>query len=276
MAGSVDRTVVAAHLSGRGPVGRAMRDALLPQLVAQSRLGATDGPAPGRPIGSADLARFVRDALSHDEDRLGARVQELLAAGASVERLCLDLFAPAAAQLGELWEHDETDFVEVTLAVGRIQRVVRDLARSLPNAPVTWDGGQVFLGGLADEQHSLGLAMVAEFFVQDGWGVTVGPPLGLEELEQAVATRWYDVVGIAAALQERAPRVAEAITTVRRRSSNPEVVVIVGGQAFCNRADLVAEVGADGWAPDAVQAPVLARDILASRRAVTAAAPGPA
>lgn len=276
MAGSVDRTVVAAHLSGRGPVGRAMRDALLPQLIAQSRVGERDRGMPSRPVGSADLARFVRDALSHDEDRLGARVEELLASGVSVERLCLDLFGPAAAQLGELWEHDETDFVEVTLAVGRIQRVVRDLARSLPNAPVTWDGGQVFLGGLADEQHSLGLAMVAEFFVQDGWGVTVGPPLGLEEIEQAVTARWYDVVGIAAALQERAPRVAEAITAVRRRSANPDVVVLVGGQAFCNRAELVTEVGADGWAPDAVQAPVLARDILAARRGTMLAAPAPA
>ena len=133
------------------------------------------------------------------------------------------------------------------------------------------DGGQVFLGGLADEQHSLGLAMVAEFFVQDGWGVTVGPPLGLEEIGDAVAARWYDVVGLASALQERVPRVAEAITAVRRRSCNPDVVVLVGGQAFAGRRELVTEVGADGWAPDAVQAPGIARDILASRRARSAA-----
>lgn len=265
MSGSVDNPVVAAQCGGRGPVGRAMRDALLPQLVARSRhQGGADG---GRPILNTDVARFVRDALAHDEERLGARVAEFLEAGIPVERLCLDLFAPAAARLGELWEHDETDFVEVTLAVGRIQRVVRDLARALPGPSPAFDGGQVFLGGLPDEQHSLGLAMVAEFFVQDGWGVTVGPPLGLEELEQAVAARWYDVVGLASALQERAPRIADAIAAVRRRSSNPDIVVIVGGQAFRNRADLVREVGADGWAPDAVQAPLIAREIVAARRA---------
>lgn len=270
MSGSVDQSVVAAHLSGRGPVGRAMHEELLPQLVAQSRRGGATPGAGTRAILNADVARFVRDALSHDEGRLGARVVEFLDAGVPVDRLCLDLFAPAAAQLGELWEHDETDFVEVTLAVGRIQRVVRDLARALPGT-IALDGGQVFLGGLADEQHSLGLAMVAEFFVQDGWGVTVGPPLGLEEIGDAVAARWYDVVGLASALQERVPRVADAITAVRRRSCNPDVVVLVGGQAFAGRRELVAAVGADGWAPDAVQAPGIARDILAARRARSAA-----
>lgn len=275
MSGSMDPSVVAAHLSGHGPVGRAMHEDLLPQLVARSRRGGATPGAGLRPIVGADVARFVRDALSHDEDRLAARVQEFLEAGVPVERLCLDLFGPAAAQLGELWEHDETDFVEVTLAVGRIQRVVRDLARALPGVGHL-DGGQVFLGGLADEQHSLGLAMVAEFFVQDGWGVTVGPPLGLEEIEEAVAARWYDVVGLATALQERIPRVVDAIAAVRRRSCNPDVVVIVGGQAFVGRSELVAEVGADGWAPDAVQAPVIARDIMASRRARSASLHGPA
>ncbi|MCU0626202.1 MAG: cobalamin B12-binding domain-containing protein [Gemmatimonadaceae bacterium] len=276
MSGSLDSSVVAAHLTGKRPVGRAMRDDLLPQLVAHARRTAPADRVDTRPIVAADVARFVRDALAHDEERLGQRVQELLAAGATVERLCLDLFAPAANRLGEMWDHDETDFVEVTLGVGRIQRVVRDLARTLHGAALTVDGGQVFLGGLPDEQHSLGLAMVAEFFVHDGWGVTVGPPLGLEELEQAVATRWYDVVGLAAAVQERIPRLAEAITAVRRRSCNPDVVVLVGGRAFSDRRALVEEIGADGWAPDAVQAPVIARDIVSSRRVNAGAVPGPA
>ena len=170
--------------------------------------------------------------------------------------------------LGTQWEEDEVDFLEVTLGLGRMQRVVRDLGRRVAaSTPMSADAGQAFLCAMPEEQHSLGLAMVAEFFVADGWGVTVGPPLGADDVLREVGAHWYDLVGLSAGIVERAPRITEVIRNIRHASLNADLAVMVGGRAFIDNPDLVMKVGADASAPDAAQGPMVARTLVQARRA---------
>lgn len=198
-------------------------------------------------------------------------------AGVPLERICLDLLTPAARTLGILWEEDEVDFLEVTLGLGRMQRTVRELGhRMAAQSPMSEDAGQAFLCGMPDEQHSLGLAMVAEFFVADGWGVTVGPPLGAEDVLHEVGAHWYDVVGLSAGVTERIPRITETIRRIREASLNADLAVLVGGRVFIDFPELIAQVGADASAPDAAQGPMVARTLVQARRVALANASPPA
>ncbi len=244
---------------------------LIPRLLSHARSvpAQHDWPVPTRVILTADdVNRFVQACLSHDEERCPSVVAEFIEAGAPLERICLDLLAPSARILGEMWDDDEVDFVEVTLGMGRMQRVVRDLGRRVAaETPMSEDAGQAFLCGMPDEQHSLGLAMVAEFFVADGWGVTVGPPLGAEDVLFEVGAHWYDVIGLSAALGERIPRITEVIREIRAASLNANVAVMVGGRAFINHPEMVAQVGADASASDAAQGPLVARTLVQAQRA---------
>jgi methanogenic corrinoid protein MtbC1 len=244
---------------------------LIPRLLTHARgTGSSADRSTHRHPGitSADLDNFVSACLSHDEERCPAIVTGFIEAGAPLERICLDLLTPAARTLGELWEEDEVDFLEVTLGLGRMQRVVRDLGRRVAaDTPMSDDAGQAFICGMPDEQHSLGIAMVAEFFVADGWGVTVGPPLGAAEILHEVAAHWYDVIGLSAGLTERIPRIADVIRQIRAASVNADLAVMVGGRAFIDRPELVDAVGADASAPDAAQGPMVARTLVQARRA---------
>ena len=130
------------------------------------------------------------------------------------------------------------------------------------------DAGQAFLCGIPEEQHSLGLAMVAEFFVADGWGVTVGPPLGVDDVLHEVGAHWYDVIGLSAGVSERIPRITEVIRRIREASLNADLAVLVGGRAFIDSPELIAIVGADASAPDAAQGPMVARTLVQARRAL--------
>jgi MerR family transcriptional regulator, light-induced transcriptional regulator len=253
-------------------LGRSLELELIPRLLeaAQSKEEVADDPmaTPAMSIGPADVDAFVKACLSQDEAQSSAHIDRLIDAGATLERICLDLLTPAARTLGVMWEEDTADFLEVTLGLGRMQRAVRDLGRRIGvHTPMSADAGQAFLCGMPDEQHSLGLAMVAEFFVADGWGVTVGPPLGIDDVEHEVSAHWYDVVGLSAALKERLPRIAEVIRKIRHASLNAEVAVLVGGQAFLDNPELVGRVGADASAPDAAQGPMVARTLVQARRA---------
>lgn len=238
---------------------------LIPRLLAHARGGgASRSTHPA--IARGDVDAFVRELLAPDENRGPTTVFTLMDHGASLEQVCLELLAPAARSLGAMWEEDEADFLDVTVGLGRMQRILRDLGARV-NAPVSSDAGQAFLCGMKEEQHSLGLAMVAEFFVADGWGVTVGPPLGVDEVEHEVRARWYDVVGLTAGVGERLPRIRESIARIRASSLNADLAILVGGPAFNADPSLVDQVGADASAPDAAQAPMVARTLVHTRRA---------
>jgi methanogenic corrinoid protein MtbC1 len=244
---------------------------LIPRLLAHARgmpAVRERSTVPPVEITPADVERFVLACLAHDEERCPAIVTDFIDAGAPLERICLDLLTPAARKLGILWEEDEVDFLEVTLGLGRMQRVIRDLGRRVAaDSPLSEDAGQAFLCGMPEEQHSLGLAMVAEFFVADGWGVTVGPPLGAEDVLHEVGTHWYDVIGLSAAVTDRIPSIAAVIARIRAASLNADLAVMVGGRAFIDYPELIEKVGADASAPDAAQGPMVARTLVQARRA---------
>ena len=44
----------------------------------------------------------------------------------------VDLLAPAARLLGEYWEDDRCDFVDVTMGLWRLQEVVHEIAARAP------------------------------------------------------------------------------------------------------------------------------------------------
>jgi MerR family transcriptional regulator, light-induced transcriptional regulator len=250
---------------------RTIQNELVPRLMTSHRVGPVSpsmAAAAARHLSEADVAAFVAAVRSHD-DSLGAQfIRGILEAGASVEAVYLDLLAPSARRLGEMWDADECDFVEVTVALGRMQRLLRDLsqvflAESGHPEPV----GNVLLTCVPGEQHTLGIIMVGEFLLRDGWRVLVGAPWTDGDLLSMVATEWYDVIGFSVGTESRLSVLRRDIRRLKSASRNPNVQVMVGGQLFADDPSLAEQIGANAIASDARQAPVIARSLLAAARA---------
>ncbi|MFX8024223.1 B12-binding domain-containing protein, partial [Acinetobacter baumannii] len=64
---------------------------------------------------------LARLAVEGDADSASSYVRALLDAGASQEQVFLDLLAPCARWMGELWEQDRFDFSQVTIGLWRLQ-----------------------------------------------------------------------------------------------------------------------------------------------------------
>lgn len=254
-------------------MGRSIELELIPRQLAQAPALARPGmlATPNAVIGAVDVEAFVAACLAQEEMACPVIVGGLLESGTPPERICLDLLTPAAQTLGVRWEEEDADFLEVTLGLGRMHRVLRDLGRRVADeTAMSEDAGQAFLCGVPEEQHSLGLAIVTECFVADGWGVTVGPPIGLLDAVCEVRAHWYDVVGITVGIVERGPQIEVLIRAIRASSLNPNLAVLVGGRALADVPDMVARVGADASAPDAAQGPMVARTLVQARRAARA------
>ena len=115
------------------------------------------------------------------------------------------------------------------------------------------------------EQHTFGLAMVATFFRRAGWTVWSEPLACSNDLVGIVRNEWFSVVGFSLSCASRMEALATHIRRVRRASRNPAVGILVGGQVFLERPELVVLVGADATAVDGRQATLQAENLVALR-----------
>jgi methanogenic corrinoid protein MtbC1 len=225
----------------------------------------------------ADRERFLDLVLGADDAAPAAYIDALVRCGVTVGDVYMELLAPTAVELGRMWEDDACDFVDVTLAVGRMQRAVRELGHGfVGSAPVTQAAGRVLLSAMPAEQHTLGLFIVAEYLLRDGWHVRVLTPDTPAELAAVMRGEWFDVVGFSAACDSRLLALRHEVSAVRRHSRNRQVRVIVGGRIFVEHPDLVGRVGADGSAATAADAPVCARALVDAVLAAGSTAAGAA
>lgn len=209
------------------------------------------------------IVAFAALSLGADDHAASDFVDGLLAQGISVETVFLDWLAPAARQLGEQWETDETDFANVTIGVTRLQRIMRRLGDDFCDAHAHADGGEsLLLTVVPGDQHSFGLSMVAEFFRRAGWNLCTGPFDSHRELTSLVHNHWFDVVGFSISSDRRLDALTRDIAEIRRGSRNRRVGILLGGPLLASRPELVAAVGADMMSVDAVTAPQSARSLI--------------
>jgi methanogenic corrinoid protein MtbC1 len=238
---------------------------IIPRLMLMHR--ESEEAADGTPKVFADVelaahvGEFANLVLKFDVDVLAAYINVLRQRGVDTESLLLKLFAPAARKLGEMWEADAIDFVDVTVGTSRLQQLLHQFSLTA-KADVTGPARRVLLLPTPSEQHTFGLLMVGDFFRRYGWEVSGGTPISAERLPSVVADQWFALVGFSLSCERLSGLLASTIKTVRRHSRNRAVQIVVGGQVFAENKDLGHALGADLAVADAQEAVELAENVL--------------
>lgn len=250
----------------RSDVRRAVEADIVPRVLLERDRGAAPAPAaPGAGVEPHEVFHFVRLLLDHvADDRPTAYTLAVQARGIAIADIYLTLFQPAARHIGDLWADDRCSFVDVTLAIGTMQRMLRFFEPIFQtNARLAAGDRQALLVPLPGDHHTFGLSMVTEFFRRAGWSVWNTPLASIDDLATAVKTCWFAVVGFSASTDHRLDELASAIRLVRLQSCNRAVGVMVGGPIFVEHPGYVARVGADAMGQDANEALVRAEGFLA-------------
>ncbi len=226
--------------------------------------GSESTPDNGGSIRSHEMDRFMDALRGFDESAVDNFVSEALGNGLSADQFLVELVGGAAHEVGELWKQDQLNFVEVTLATGRLQRIVRSLGCEIQAGPGL-DGEArpvILLTAPVGQAHTLGLLMVAEFFQAASWTVCLGNPFDSTPAADVAANRFLDVVGISLSLTDGLGTIRDEIRKIRRRSRNRSIAVLLGGPALHLEPNLARDVGADASCLDARLAPAAARALL--------------
>lgn len=240
---------------------------IIPRLMtahAPDRMDAADG-AP-RTIGANDARRFALLPLSQDAAGLLDEVEGFLADGVSVEAIYIDLLAPAARRLGEMWEADECDFIDVTMGLWRLQEVMREISARVPVIPCipASDAKRALFASMPGDQHSMGPLMLDEVFARGGWNSLVLTDPKRKEILDLLAQERFDVVGLTLSRDCPSSAVTNIIRAMRSISRNPNLSILVGGRMINHNPAIVAEVGADGTGADARAALYVANALVRS------------
>lgn len=237
---------------------------IIPRLFMAHQPGdARLGSRKSRPITPEDAARFALLSLRLKAASLLDEVEALMAEGSSVESICLDLLAPAARTLGEMWDRNECDFIEVTMGLWRLQEVMRELvARSPARQHHCVVPQSALFAPMPGDHHSFAALMFEEVFAHAGWQSEALPRPDRCELLDRLAQRPFDVVGLTLTHDWPSAPLANLIEAMRNASANPKIVVLLAGRMIKENPGLVQKVGADGAGVDARAALAVAESLI--------------
>lgn len=224
-------------------------------------------------ISAADVEAFARALLEPSRTPAALLLDAHGERGVPPDAIYLDLFAPAARLLGDMWLVDHCSFSQVTLGLWRIHGLMHETSPAFHAAAATRHPGdrserRILLASLPGQQHTLGLSLLSEFFRRDGWIALCIPSPEPGLTQSTLSTHWFDVFGLSASMDSEIDDLEKTIRAARKTSQNPRLTVLVGGPLLLRRPELCAMVGADGVAADAPTALALAARLLQRQQEV--------
>lgn len=221
-------------------------------------------------IHESAVSDFIKLTMNEDPDMATGYVRNMLESGVSFQNVLLKLLAPAARELGARWEHDTTSFLEVTLGVARMHRILREF----DGVPASmWSqagaGHHGMLLPTPGEHHTFGLRLVQEFLLRESWSVTNCLIEQEVELEKLVANQYFCFAGLSLSGETLIDSLMSAIRTIRKKSKNRSIKIIVGGHLFAERPELVKRCGADACGSDALSSVEIVNSWASELSAVT-------
>jgi methanogenic corrinoid protein MtbC1 len=248
----------------RAMLGRTIEAEVIPRLMMAHRgFSYSEAPPSSLHITSEDISELARIVVEHDTSVASSYIDALRNQGVPIDSIFVELMAPTARLLGEMWKSDQCCFTDVTVGMARLQQIVHELSPEFEReAAQAFDGRRILLLTMPGEQHTLGLMIVEEYFRRYGWDCCSSAPKDVRDMTRLIRGQHFDVVGISVGWGALLESIASAIQAMRRASKNKSVVVLVGGNIFLENPAFVSRVGADGTAEDGRQAILQLRSLL--------------
>lgn len=240
---------------------------IIPRLLMAHSVGSSDEGRSGKSrIAPTEADRFALLPLRLEAANLIAEVDAFLAQGVSVDAIFVDLLAPAARRLGDMWDADECDFIDVTMGLWRLQEVMREISARAPANRLQpgGDAPRALFAPMPGDAHNFGVMMIDEIFARAGWHSTVVTKPLRKELLDAVSREPFDLVGLTVSRDCPSAGIENFIKAMRSVSANPHLSILIGGQMINQNPAIVAEVGADGTGADARAALEVAQRLVQS------------
>ncbi len=195
-------------------------------------------------------------------DQLAAReaVQRALEQDVEAEIILKQAMMPAMEQVGLLFEEGEYFVPEMLVAARAMQAGLSLLKPKLVQADVTLTG-KVVAGTVKGDLHDIGKNLVCMMLEGAAFEIIdLGTDVPPERFVEAVRSSGAQLVALSALLTTTMPNMKNTIEALQQAGLRGQVKVMVGGAPVTET--FARQIGADGYAPDASRAVMLAKSLM--------------
>ncbi len=254
----------------------------------QAMAGWAQVAASTRPREMGWVRTLLTEAVRGVPDDLLRHARLLQAEGCSVEALFLNLIEPAARALGDRWQADQLSQVDVTVAMGALQLLVRQLGQDFQRQgrPFQRQGRPFQRQGrpglerrtalvalMPEESHLVEVGLVSEFLERAGWDVACAYPVSGDALSLELRAHRYDLLAVCSSgafeRPERHASIERLVGEARCDSINSSLAILLTGRDFRAHPRLGTALGADGSLSSAGEAAGAAEAVLRRREGLT-------
>ena len=198
--------------------------------------------------------------LNGDAGEAKQKVQTALDNGISPEKLLNEGLIAAMKEVGRLFEEGEYFVPEMLVSARAMQfgmTILRPVLVEQDIKPV----GKVVIGTVKGDLHDIGKNLVGMMLEGSGFQIIdLGTDVTPEKFLEAIKTHQPDIVGMSALLTTTMTNMGNILRYLEENDVRDRVKVIIGGAPITQK--YANEIGADGFAPDASQAAVIAKRLL--------------
>ena len=118
--------------------------------------------------------------------------------------------------------------------------------------------GTIILGNIEDDFHPLGRRLVNIFSKASGWNIIdLGNDVPAEVFIEHAVKNQANIIAVSAMMFTTAKNIEKIRKELDRQSLSDKIKLAVGGAVFKLRPELVTDIGGDGTADNAIDAPAL-------------------
>jgi corrinoid protein of di/trimethylamine methyltransferase len=202
----------------------------------------------------AKLAQAVIDGEPEDAEQLAI---EALEQGLDPLTCVNEGLTKGIQEVGELFASGEYFLPELIIGAEAMKKALAILEPAMVGDQSREVVGKVVLGTVEGDMHEIGKTLVGTMLIANGFQVyDIGVDKSAAEFIAAVNENDADIVGASALLTTTMLQQKKLIESLREANLGDKVKVMVGGAPVTD--SFAKEIGADGYAEDAISAVDLA------------------
>lgn len=214
--------------------------------------------------GSADQIAALRELMGlverGDHNKVPAATEKALATGLPALDVLMNGLQAGLAVVGERFKRQKA-FIPEVLMTARAMKAGMPVLKPLLMATQNKPQGVVVLGTVKGDLHDIGRGIVGTMMEGAGFqvhdvGVNISPEIFIAKIKEVDA----DIIGMSALLSTTMMMQKVTIQALRDAGLRDKVKVMSGGAPVT--AAFAQEIGADGWAPDALTAVEAAKVLM--------------
>jgi len=210
------------------------------------------------------LDKLAQAVIDGEPEEAEALAREALAQGLD-PLVCINRgLSPGIDRVGELFETGEYYLPDLILGGDAMKAALTVLEPALAGGEGRQIVGRVVLGTVEGDLHEIGKTLVGTMLTANGFEVTdIGVDRPAADFVAAVQESGATLVGASALLTTTMLHQRELIDALREAGLRERVKVMIGGAPVTET--WAEQIGADGYAEDAIGAVALARRLVNGR-----------